>query len=52
MSEMLFVSCVHPLGPSIYSFYERYSLLKGPERATAYEAIDPVARYPSLLKYL
>lgn len=43
MPEMLFVTCSHPLAPSIFSFYECSGHLKGHKRAQASEKLDPRA---------
>ncbi|XP_024535005.1 5'-3' exoribonuclease 3-like isoform X1 [Selaginella moellendorffii] len=44
LEEILFVSCSHTLAPFVFSFYDQYGHLSGPERSQAREAIDPGAR--------
>ncbi|KAH7290458.1 hypothetical protein KP509_30G049400 [Ceratopteris richardii] len=43
MEEMLYITCSHPLAPSIFSFYDSNGHLKGKQRVQASEKLDPYA---------
>ncbi|KAJ7532305.1 hypothetical protein O6H91_14G082200 [Diphasiastrum complanatum] len=43
LSDLLFISCSHPLAPYIFSFYDRCAHLTGSHRAEQTEEINPIA---------
>ncbi|KAG0597626.1 hypothetical protein M758_12G009600 [Ceratodon purpureus] len=43
LADLLFISCSHTLAPSVFSFYDKYADLTGPERSEVKEDIDPRA---------
>lgn len=45
LADLLFISCSHTLAPSVFSFYDKYAHLTGPERSEVKEDIDPRARF-------
>lgn len=52
LADLLFISCSHTLAPSVFSFYDKYEHLTGPERSEVKEDIDPKARYERTIQIL
>jgi 5'-3' exoribonuclease 2 len=43
LADLLFITHRHTLAPSVFSFYDKYAHVTGPERAKVSEVIDPMA---------
>ena len=52
LADLLFISCSHTLAPSVFSFYDKYADLTGPERSEVKEDIDPRARLELTIQIL